>query len=152
SIEAHARVLERTGAYIGLALESRGATEGRAAGALLAQVSSSELFREGYAQAAALKKRAHLMLQGWGGTPAKAMELIDAPLRARVAALLLPRPLYLSLDPAEAERPAADFGTLAQVDETRATLELCETLGEALLVRPKVTAADIVDEERRPFE
>jgi hypothetical protein len=97
SIETHALVMERAGAYVGIALEARGATEASAAAAVLAEVPVVELFREGYARAAALQSRARLMLKdGWGRGHAKAEELVDVPLRARVRALLLPRPLYVA--------------------------------------------------------
>jgi hypothetical protein len=153
SIETHALVMERAGAYVGIALEARGATDGASAAPVLAEVPVVELFREGYARAAALQSRARLMLKdGWGRGTATAEELIDAPLRARVRALLLPRPLYVAF--AEGEEPVAarDFRTLGELDETRVTLELCEALGETLLTRRELTAADILNDERRPFE
>jgi hypothetical protein len=153
SIEAHTLVIERAGAYVGLALESRGATDGASAAPILAEVSIVELFREGYARAAALQTRARLMLKdGWGGGHPKAEELIDPPLVARVRALSLPRPLYVSFAEGEKSVAARDFRTLAEIDETRVTLELCEALGETLLKRRGSTAADILNEERRPFE
>ena len=153
SIEAHTRVIERAGAYVGIALEARGAKDGASAGAFLTTLNTVELFREGYARAAALQARARLMLKdGWGGGHAKAQELIDAPLVARVRALLLPRPLYLSFEAGQADEPARDFRSLAEIDETRVTLELSEALGETLLTRRSLTAADILDEEIRPFE
>jgi len=153
SIETHALVMGRAGAYVGIALESRGATDGAAAAPILAHVPVVELFREGYTHAAALQSRARLMLKdGWGRAYPKAEELIDAPLRARVRALLLPRPLYVAFSEGEEPVAARDFRTLAELDETRVTLELCEALGEALLTRRGLSAADILNDERRPFE
>lgn len=153
SIETHTLVIERAGAYVGLALESRGATDGASASPILAEVSIVELFREGYARAATLQTRARLMLKdGWGGGHPKADDLIDAPLRARVRALSIPRPLYVAFAEGEESVAARDFRTLSEIDETRVTLELCEALGETLLKRRGLTAADILNEERRPFE
>jgi hypothetical protein len=144
SIEAHARVLERAGAYVGLALESRGIRDGAAAAPILIEISAVELFREGYALAAGLQSRARLL--------EKTESLIDAPLRARVRAVLLARPLYVAFADGEEAAAARDFRTLAEIDETKVTLELCEALGETLLTRRGLTAADLLNEERRPFE
>jgi uncharacterized protein DUF6178 len=153
SIETHALVMERAGAYVGISLEARGATEGAAAAAVLAEVPVVELFREGYGRAAALQSRARVMLKdGWGRGAARAEELIDAPLRARVRALLLPRPLYVAFAEGEEAVAARDFRTLAEIDETRVTLELCETLRETLLTRRGSSVADILNDERRPLE
>jgi hypothetical protein len=153
SVETHTSVLERAGAYVGLALESRGIRDGAAAAPILIEVSAVELFREGYALAVALQNRARIMLKtGWGGGAAKVEELIDPPLRARVRALLLARPLYVAFSDVEEAAAARDFRTLAEIDETKITLELCEALGETLLTRRRVTAADLLNDERLPFE
>jgi hypothetical protein len=153
SIATHALVMERAGAYVGVALEARGASDGAAVAPILAEVPVVELFREGYARAAALQSRARLMLKdGWGRGHAKPEELIDVPLRARLRALLLPRPLFVAFAEGEESMAARDFRTLAEIDETRVTLELCEALGETLLTRRGLTVADILNDERRPFE
>jgi hypothetical protein len=153
SIETHALVMERAGAYVGIALEARGATDGAAVAPILAEVPVVELFREGYARAAALQSRVRLMLKdGWGRGHAKPEELIDVPLRSRVRALLLPRPLFVAFAEGEEPMAARDFRTLAEIDETRVTLELCEVLGETLLTRRGLSSTDVLDDERRPFE
>jgi hypothetical protein len=153
SVETHAQVIERAGAYVGIALEARGAKDGASVAPVLAEVPVVELFREGYARAAALQTRARVMLKtGWGAAHVKAEELIDAPLRARVRALLLPRPLYVAFGDDDAAIGARDFRTLAEIEETRVTLELCEALGETLLTRRGLTSVDILNDERRPFE
>jgi hypothetical protein len=153
SVETHARVIERAGAYVGLALDARGIRDGAAAGQVLTEVSVVELFREGYTLAAGLQSRARLMLMtGWGMGHAKAEELIDAPLRARVKAVLLARPLYVAFAEGEEAAAARDFKTMTEIDETKLTLELCDALGATLLTGRGVTAAGILDEERRPFE
>jgi hypothetical protein len=144
AVESHVTVLERAAAYVGIALEARGVRSGPAAAPILAGMSAVELFREGYAKAAALQTRARGL--------AKTEGLIDAPLRARVRALLLPRPLYVGFTEGEETLDARDFRTLTEIEETTVTLELCETLGETLLARRGMLAADLLSEERRPFE
>jgi len=112
-----------------------------------------ELFREGYARAVALASRARLMLkQGWGGGHPKAIDLIDAPLRARVAALLLPRPLFVALIDGDTEAPTRDFRNLAELEETRITLDLLDALGETLLTRRGIAPADILNDELKSLE
>ena len=153
SVETHTRVMERAGAYVGLALDARGIRDGNAAAPVLTEVSVVELFREGYALAAGLQSRARIMLKsGWGRGHAKAEELIDAPLRARVKALLLARPLYVAFAEGEEAAAARDFKSVAEIDETKLTLDLCDALGATLLTSRDVTAASLLDEERRPFE
>ena len=153
SVETHTRVIERAGAYVGLALDARGIRDGSAAAPVLSEVSVVELFREGYALAAGLQSRARLMMKtGWGFGHAKAEALIDAPLRARVKALLLARPLYVAFADGEEAAAARDFAKTAELDETKLTLELCEALGATLLTSRGVTAAELLDAERRPFE
>ena len=144
STEARKAVLARTGAYVALALERRGAKAPAEAAGLLASRSAVELFREGYAESAALQSRARKL--------AVPEAMIDPPLRTRVRLLLGPRPLHVDLAAGEGEPQARDFRTLAEIEETRATLELIETLGAVLLERRGTTAAAILAEEPRPFE
>jgi len=152
SIEAHKAMMERTGSYVGIALELRGAREPHAAARVLTDVPAIELFREGYAQAALLQGRAREMLKnGWGQAHPKADQLLDAPLRARVRGLTLARPLYVAASENGADEPR-DFRTLGEIEETRAALDLCEALGATLLERRGVTAGDLLLDERRPFE
>jgi hypothetical protein len=128
-------------------------TRGAAAAPVLSSVPPVELFREGYAKAVALQARARAMLtKGWGQGHDRAVELIDPPLRARVRALLLPRPLFVGLAGGEEAGDARDFRSMAEIGETAVTLELCEALGETLLARRKIDARSILDEAKRPFE
>ncbi len=151
-LDSHAQVFRRAGAYVELALLARGAADSAGAASILASVPAVELFREGYARAAALQSRARLMLDAWGGKHPRAIELIDAPLSERIEALLPTRPLYLSLDTKDDAGPRRDFRSIAEIDETRVTLELCEALGETLLTRRGLTAASLLTEARKPFE
>jgi hypothetical protein len=153
SVAAHVRAIERAGAYVGVALEARGARDGATAAPVLAEVPVIELFREGYARVVALQNRVRLMLKtGWGGGHAKAIELVDPPLRARVAALLLPRPLFVAFAEGETDGDARDFRNVAEIEETGVTLELIEALGETLITRRGIAAADILNDELKPFE
>jgi len=72
SIETHARVMERAGAYVGIALEARGAADGAAAAPILAEVPVVELFREGYARAAALRRARPVLMTTFAGVAALA--------------------------------------------------------------------------------
>jgi hypothetical protein len=144
SLESHARVLARAGAYVGLSLDARGVKDGAEGASILKAASAIELFREGYALAVSLQSRARRL--------AEAEPLVDPPLRARLAALLLPRPLYVPVVEGDEAAAARDFRSAAEIDETRVTLELCEALGLSLLTRRGLTAATLLREERRPFE
>ena len=144
SMEAQHGVLARSGAYVALALDRRKARSPRDAARVLAEVPAVELFREGFSEAAAL------------GVQARAMRvpeaLVDPPLRTRVRLLLGPRPLYVDLAGGAGEEGARDFRSLAEVEETRATLELIEALRVALLDRQGIAPDALLREEPRPFE
>ncbi|HEX4823695.1 MAG TPA: DUF6178 family protein [Candidatus Polarisedimenticolaceae bacterium] len=143
SLDAQRAVLLRAGAYVGIGLERRGAREPAPAAAVLRTTSPIELFREGYAEAASLAARARALVAALGSDA-----LLDAPLLARVRALCAPRPQFV----AEGDEPARDFRTVAEIEETKVTLELCETLVQALLARRGTDARRLAAEERRPFE
>jgi hypothetical protein len=146
SLEAHRAVIERAGSYVAIALELHGVREASAAAALLRDVPPTELFREGYAQAAALRARAGTLMARLTSDG-----LLDGPLRARLRGLMSPRPLFVPLSEDDKEA-ARDFRSLAEIDEARVTLELCETLTTTLLDRRGITAAALLAEERQPFE
>jgi hypothetical protein len=143
SIDAHRAVMERTGSYVAIGLQLRGAQEPATAAGVLREVAPIELFREGYAQTAELK--------AWARRLEPLDGLLDAPLRARLRGLSQSRPLFVA--PGEGDAGAArDFRSLAEIEETRVTLELCGTLRLTLLERRGVRADALLAEERRPFE
>jgi hypothetical protein len=153
SLEAQRAAVERAAAYVTCALTARGAGDEAAAGEALATVAPYELFREGYALAAGLSTRARAMLgSGWGSRHPRALDLVDPPLRGRVASLLPQRPRYVPLAQGEDTSRDRDFRSIAEVEETRLTLELLEALGASLLGRRGIPSASILDEERRPLE
>lgn len=152
SVEAHKAVMERTGSYVSVALELRGVRDATSAASVLARVPAIELFREGYARAAALQIDARFMLkEGWGQGHVDADAVLDTPLRARVRGLTLARPLYVAMSEDGAAAPR-DFRSIAELEETRVTLALCAALGLTLLQRRGVTVAELVDGKRGAFE
>jgi len=146
SIEAHRAVIDRAGSYVALALELRGAREPSAAAAVLREVPAIELFREGYAQAAALQKRARSY-----ATRIKTDTILDPLLRARLRGLTQPRPIFVTLTE-EGSEAARDFRSIGDIEEARVTVELLESLERTLLEARGATAEGLLAEERRPFE
>lgn len=131
--EAHKRAFEKAASYVDIALETRGARDPDAAADVVTRVPAIELFREGYARAAALSARAkRLTNEGWASRHSRALDMLDAPFRARLRGLLGPQPLYH--DP-ELATPSAyrDFRSLGEIDETRVALEFAEVAGRLLL-------------------
>lgn len=133
--EAHKRAFEKAGSYVDVALEARGVRDPDAAADVLTRVPAVELFREGYARAAALRARAKRVAgEGWASRHSRAFDLLESPIRARVRGLLYPRPLYHDPD-VETEIAYRDFRSLAEIDEARAALDLAEVAGRVLLER-----------------
>jgi len=134
--EAHRAALRRAGAYAGLGFQARGVRTEEEAAALLGQVPVLELFREGFARVAELRDRARrLTREGWPARHPRALELLDAPMRPRLQALLGPRPLYVPAPDEQEPAGLRDFRTLEEVEETRVSLELAEVLGRVLVER-----------------
>jgi Family of unknown function (DUF6178) len=116
---AHKAALETAAGYVTIALEARDATDAPRAAAVLTRASTIELFREGYARAAELGARARALGRtGW------ALELLDLPIRETVERLLEPRP--------RTPRGTA-FATLAEIETSRAALEMAEVVGRCIL-------------------
>lgn len=134
--EAHRAALRRAGAYAGLGLQGRGARSEEAAVRILGDVPVLELFREGFARVAELRDRARrLTREGWPARHPRALELLDAPMRPRLQALLGPRPLYVPAPDEQEPVALRDFRTLEEVEETRLSLDLADTLGRVLVER-----------------
>lgn len=133
--DAHRRALAKAGGYIGIALAMRGIELPEDAAGTLAEVPVVELFREGHGEAARLQSRAReLMENGWAADHPRSLELLDAPIRKRVRALLAPRPLYVEFDDSGKAGEPRDFAGLAETEESRVSLEMAEVVGR-LLVR-----------------
>ncbi|HJQ99729.1 MAG TPA: DUF6178 family protein [Candidatus Polarisedimenticolaceae bacterium] len=144
SPESHRRVIERVGSYVGLALDNRKATDPTSAANTLVDIPTLELFREGYAKAQALAERARRLA-------AKVIDLVDAPLKQRIAALTGPRPLYIETKE-DGETRARDFRKTAEIEETALTLDLIAALTTLLIDHRNTTPKALLAEERHPFE
>ena len=132
---AHRVALEKAAGYVGLALKARGVDDTSNAAEVVVRVPLIELFREGYGQVVELQQRAHeLSRTGWARVHSRALELLDSPIRERLAALLQPRPEYFELggDKANAGR-TRPFRVASEIAETRVALELAEFLGQLMV-------------------
>jgi hypothetical protein len=143
--EVHRGALEKAAGYIGIALERRGAeAEGQAA-RVLGEVPALELFREGNAHVVRVQERARrLVREGWPRAHPRALGLLDPPLGERLAGVLRPRPLYLDLARGEGEEALREFRSLAEVEETRAAVEMAEVVGGVLVEQLGLDVARLV--------
>jgi len=132
---AHRGALERAAGSIAIALESSAVRRAEPPGELLAEVPLLELFQEGHALAVELQQRGRALVRDrWPARHPRAIELLDTPLAERIEGLLQLRPLYLELRPGAAGvlRP---FRSLAEIEETRNSLELAEVIGGLFVER-----------------
>jgi len=130
---AHRAAIEKAAATIGLALEARGARGADELAAALAGNPALELFREGHACAAALQARAARLLRaGFLAHDPRVLESLDAPLAARLRALLAPRPEYAEVRAGGEPARRRPFRALAEIDATAAALEATEVLGRVI--------------------
>lgn len=133
---AHRASLQKAAGFLRIALDRRGAVDADRAAELLAEIPVVELFREGYKEAAELRRRAvRLTSEGWASSHPDALQLIDPPLRDRVEGLLQPRPCYVELSDAESAGLLRDFRSPEEIGETRAAFELTEIVGDFLVRR-----------------
>jgi len=122
---AHRAAIETAAGYVTIALETRDAPTPARAASVLAEVSTIELFREGYARAAELGARARALVRsGWAKVHARALDLLDSPIRECVEGLLEPRP---------GTARKASFASLAEIEEARASLAMAEVVGRCLI-------------------
>jgi hypothetical protein len=129
---AHRRSLGKAAGYSVAALEARGAADPIVAAELLARVPPLELFRETHARLSTLQDRGRRLFGGglWGTNDAESLARVDAPLRTKLAGLLLPRPLYY--DENREVEPFRDFAALAEIEEIALALDLVERVGAVL--------------------
>jgi hypothetical protein len=132
--EAHRASVRKAVGYVGIALAARHAAEGSGAARAVREVPLIELFREGYGTATALQAQARQRVtEGWASSHARALELLDAPIRASLSGLLQPRPLFHD---AAAQGPAAafrEFRSPGDLEETRAAVRMAEVLGRVMI-------------------
>ncbi len=149
--DSHRSAIRKAGAYVAVALAARRAAAGGRAAGVLAQVPMIELFREGYALAEDLRNRCVRLLEtSWPASHADSLELLDPPLRQRLAGLMHRHPLYYEIEASpDADRkssadsseesapkePFRDFRALAEIRETANALDLVEHIGSVLVDR-----------------
>ena len=131
-LAAHRAAMVRASAYVGIALESRGAPGSADAARILDEVPAVELFREGFARVAELQTRARRFLRdGWPSHHPRAMEALDPPVRPTVGALVERRPLFH--DPRTGVRGEnRDFRSRDEIEHARILLDLAEALGRTV--------------------
>ena len=129
--EAHRAAMRTVTGYVTIALDSRD-DDSATTRAALTDHPTIELFREGYARAVELQNRARALTRsGWAAAHPRALELLELPIRARVEAAFGPRPLYVVDD--EDETLLRPFRTPAEIEETRAAIEMAELVGRLMV-------------------
>jgi hypothetical protein len=130
----HQRALEMAAGYVNIALRLSGASDVSGMGHVLEEVHVLELFRQGYARAEELQRRAReLQRSGWASAHPRALEMLDSPVRERVLGLLEPRPLYLVLDADDDAGRLRELRSFEELEECRVALEVAELAGRVLV-------------------
>ncbi len=130
---SHRSAMRKAAGLVNLAVEARVREGGERPEDTLRTVAAIDLFREGHDRVAGMKAAAErLAREGWAAGARRALELLDAPLRARLEGLRAERPAYFDLA-AEGGAAFREFRTLSEIDETRGALELAEALGTVLV-------------------
>ena len=145
----HRAALEKAAGYVGLALEARGVGgDASNAAEVIGRVPLIELFREGYGQAVELQRRVHeLSSTGWARVHPRALELLDSPIRERLAALLQPRPEYFEVGREATPGRTRPFRSSSEIAETRVALELAEFLGQLMVDQLQLDLAQALERE-----
>lgn len=131
---AHRRAFERAIGFVTIALEESHLTDPEAAAATLAEQPAIDLFRRGWARAVEAQRRVRALLrEGWAARHPRAVDLVEAPIRARLKGLALDRPQAWDPGLPPGMEPYREFRSLAELDESRAAVDLAELLGRVLL-------------------
>ncbi|NIM00315.1 MAG: hypothetical protein GTN89_05265 [Acidobacteria bacterium] len=134
--EHHRAALAKAAAYVGIALETRGADDPDSIARILGEEPIVELFREGWAQAVRLQRRAIEFLSGgWGVDHPDPLRAIDPPLDERLRALTGKRPQYVEVRENDLSGQPREFHNRAEVDETAVAIEMAARVGELLFGR-----------------
>jgi len=130
---SHRAAIRKAAGFVTIALSSRGAERVEDAAELLGEVPTIELFREGFAGAVELQQRVRkLKSEGWASGHARALELLDQPIRGRVEGLLERRPMFFDL--AEEDIGVLrEFRTVSELEQARVAVEMAEALGRLLI-------------------
>ena len=128
--ESHQAAARKAAATIGIALSARFASDGRSVATVLREIPVIELFREGYAKIETMKQDSHRLLQdGWPSTAPNALDLVDPPLRQRLAGLVDRAPLYYQVPMGDTKEMFREFRSLDEVLETQTALDLVRRIG-----------------------
>lgn len=130
------RGIQKASRYFNIGLEYLGQGQPERAREILQAIPLTEIFRFGYAQAIALKKKAISMVNK--GYVEKNLSPADEPWRSLLTGLLRRHPLYY--DPFGENRMGRDddyrdFGTLREVEEAKERLEEAELIGRLMKER-----------------
>jgi hypothetical protein len=142
---AHRRALEKTLGYIAIGLHGVARGQPDRARDALGRQGAMTLFRAGYAQVAALGRRATALRRlGWLSQLGLGLDVLDEPLGDVVKALARPRPLYpaAALDGEKADREFRDPAEVERCAQALATVEALKRLfidGLGLDLAPSTT-------------
>ncbi len=128
--ESHQAALRKAVATVGIALATRFASDRLPDKTVVREIPVVELFREGYARTEAMRQECHRLLRdGWPAAAEGALDLVDPPLRQRLAGLMDSRPLYYQAPAADGKERYREFRSLDEVMETRTALDLVRRIG-----------------------
>jgi len=131
--EHHRAALAKAAAYIGIALETRAASEPEKIARVLGERAVVELFREGWSQAVKLQQRAiELIAGGWSVDHPNPLRAIDPPLDERLRALTEKRPRYVEVSDGDLSGRPREFLNRAEIEETRVAIEMAQRMGNLL--------------------
>jgi hypothetical protein len=133
---SHQAALRKSIVTVGIALEIRLASDGRPGDEVMREVPIVELFREGYEPTEKMKQECHrLIREGWPAMVVNALELVDPPLRQRLAGLMAQRPMYYQVPDEQVREEYREFRSLDEVMETRTALDLVRRIGSIFVHR-----------------
>ena len=147
--DAHRAALKKAAGYLQIAFEERNAQDPGSVAQLLTERPMLDWFREGHRHAAELQGRARRFFeQSWPAGVVPNLELLDSPIRERLAGLLEERPLYVSISEIDASRELRPFTSLEEIAESRIAMDLAELLGRIFIDRLGVDPAAIASSNR----
>lgn len=129
------RSLRKAANYVNVGLESLSRGGSAEAAKVLESISLDEIFRTGYAQAVALRKKASSIIsKGYLRTD---LSPADEPWRSIIKGTLFKHPLYYCPNDPDQEMPGdyRDFSSCKEIDETMARLDETEAAGRLMQSR-----------------
>jgi len=129
----HRAALAKAVGFLGIALERHAAAGPQAVAQALGERPLVELFREGWARATELQRRAaELVAGGWNVDHPDPLRAIDPPLDERLRALLEKRPRYVEVSEDSLSGNARDFRNREEIEETAVAVEMADRVGRLL--------------------